>query len=59
MFTLHLFGNVVTQPALGALKNFHIIGFEADLFIELTIERILRRLAVIYAALGKLPSLLA
>jgi len=58
VFALHLFGNVVAQPALGSLENFHIVGLEADFFVELAIECILDRLAVIYTALGKLPSLL-
>ena len=59
MLALHLLGNVVAQPALGTLENFYIVRLEPDLFVELAIECILNGLAVIYAALGKLPSLLA
>ena len=59
MFALHLLGNIVAQPALGALEDFYIVRFETDFFVELAIERILNGLAVIYAALGELPSLLA
>src|SRR5690606_16599924 len=48
----------ITQPATGAGENFHILLFQADFFVEFTVEGFFRRLARIDSALRELPGVL-
>src|SRR3990170_1975804 len=51
-------GHLVAQPVARTPENADVIRLEADLLIEFAVHRPLRRLAVLDAALGKLPRVL-
>ena len=47
--------DLVPQPVARACDDPHVIGVKTDLFVQLTVHRLLRRLAVIDAPLRELP----
>lgn len=49
---------LVTQPIAGDAQHFDMLAHETQFFIQLTVERILRRFILIDAALRKLPGFL-
>src|SRR3954463_4698683 len=51
-------GQTVTQPTASARENFYILRMQPYLFMQLTIQRLLCRLAFIDAALRELPGVL-
>ena len=48
-------GHLVAQPVAGARDHLHVFGSQADLFVQFPEHRLFRRLAMLDAALRKLP----
>ncbi|MOA37108.1 hypothetical protein D3C78_1586810 [compost metagenome] len=48
----------IAQPAAGAGENAHILGLQADFFVQFAKQCLFRRLLRIDSALGKLPGIL-
>ena len=48
-------GHLVAQPVARARDDLHVLGQQADFFVQLAEHRLLGRLAVLDAALRKLP----
>src|SRR5690606_41269769 len=48
----------VTQPTAGASENFHILGHQPNLFVQLAEQCLLGALVTLDATLRKLPGLL-
>jgi len=53
-----LLGNLVAQPLARARDDLHMLGLEADLFVQLAKHGLFRRLTMLDAALRKLPGVL-
>jgi hypothetical protein len=48
----------IAQPTTGAGKNFNIVPFQPDFFVQFTVERVFRRFLRVDSPLRKLPGIL-